>query len=113
MLYEVITISAVVAWLAGRCLSSATVGDLPMQAEKIAEAVTATAETGVDYVKVGLFADSNLEGCLNKLEVMLTDIKRPVIGVLFADQLVASRSTSVGLSAYNRAAFAVGSYNFV
>jgi uncharacterized protein (UPF0264 family) len=52
------TVSAVVKWLAGRCLSSATVGDLPMQTETIADALKAMAETGVDYVKVGLFADS-------------------------------------------------------
>ncbi len=80
------TVSAVVNWLDGRCLSSATVGDLPMQADKIAKAIVAMAETGVDYVKVGLFAATNLRACLNGLTPTLTAIKAPVIAVLFADE---------------------------
>ena len=80
------TVSAVVNWLDGRCLSSATVGDLPMQADKIAKAIVAMAETGVDYVKVGLFAATNLRECLNGLTPTLTAIEAPVIAVLFADE---------------------------
>jgi uncharacterized protein (UPF0264 family) len=80
------TVSAVVNWLDGRCLSSATVGDLPMQADKIAKAIVAMAETGVDYVKVGLFAAASLRKCLNGLTPTLTAIEAPVIAVLFADE---------------------------
>jgi uncharacterized protein (UPF0264 family) len=80
------TVSAVVNWLDGRCLSSATVGDLPMQADTIAQAIVAMAETGVDYVKVGLFAAADLRECLNGLTPTLTAIEVPVIAVLFADE---------------------------
>jgi uncharacterized protein (UPF0264 family) len=82
------TVSTVVDWLDGRCLSSATVGDLPMQAELIHQAVVAMAETGVDYVKVGLFADPQLTACLNDLAPLLRGMKTPVIAVLFADEAV-------------------------
>jgi len=82
------TVSAVVKWLAGRCLSSATVGDLPMETETIADALKAMAETGVDYVKVGLFADPFLTKCLNGLAPFIAEMKTPVIAVLFADEEV-------------------------
>ena len=64
---SVYDVETIVQWLDGRCLTSATVGDLPMKAPVIAEAVTAMASTGVDYVKVGLFADKNLQSCLLEL----------------------------------------------
>lgn len=82
------TVATVVDWLDGRCLSSATVGDLPMQAETISAAVRAMAETGVDYVKVGLFADFRLKDCLIDLVPLLAGMKTPVIAVLFADEEV-------------------------
>lgn len=82
------TVSAVVKWLDGRCLSSATVGDLPMQATTIAKAVNDMASTGVDYVKVGLFAGPKLIACLNDLSSLLHEVKTPIIAVLFADEEV-------------------------
>lgn len=47
----------VVAFVAGRCLVSATVGDLPMQGRLIAEAISTMASTGIDIVKVGVFGE--------------------------------------------------------
>ena len=47
----------IVNQIAGRCLTSATTGDLPMQGVCIANAVSAMAATGIDIVKVGIFAD--------------------------------------------------------
>jgi uncharacterized protein (UPF0264 family) len=80
------TVEAVVQWLEGRCETSATVGDLVMHPDVIVEAVKAMAATGVDYVKVGLFSDPKLEACLAGLHEELSELKTPVIAVLFADQ---------------------------
>lgn len=82
------TVSEVVAWVNGRCLTSATVGDLPMRAMTIAEAVAAMASTDVDYVKVGLFADPNLADCLQELTSLFVEVQKPIIAVLFADEQV-------------------------
>ncbi|MTI63020.1 (5-formylfuran-3-yl)methyl phosphate synthase [Methylophaga sp.] len=80
------TVQSVVQWVNGRCQTSATVGDLVMQSDVITEAVKAMAATGVDYVKVGLFAQPMLEACLARLHEALIELETPVIAVLFADQ---------------------------
>jgi dihydroneopterin aldolase len=41
--------------IAGRAKTSATVGDLPMEAGLLCEAVTKVGASGVDYVKLGAF----------------------------------------------------------
>jgi uncharacterized protein (UPF0264 family) len=81
------TVSTVVNWLEGRCLTSATVGDLPMQADLIYQAVVAMAETGVDYVKVGLFSSPDISECLAELSQYLPELNTPLIAVLFAEQI--------------------------
>jgi uncharacterized protein (UPF0264 family) len=83
---ELTEVRAIVDWVDRRTLSSATIGDLPMNADVIAPAISAMADTGVDYVKVGLFADHNFEACLMALQPTLASIETPVIAVLFADQ---------------------------
>ncbi len=45
----------VVKCVSGQCLVSATIGDLPMQATLIGEAISTMASTGVDIIKVGIF----------------------------------------------------------
>ena len=47
----------VVEHVAGQCLVSATIGDLPMQATLIGKAISTMASTGVDFIKVGVFDD--------------------------------------------------------
>jgi uncharacterized protein (UPF0264 family) len=47
----------VVEHVSGRCLVSATIGDLPMQATLIGKAISSMASTGVDIIKVGVFDD--------------------------------------------------------
>ncbi len=71
--------------IAGRAELSATIGDLPMHPETIRDAVRATACTGVDYVKLGLFPGGDAERSLR----LLADEARSVslILVLFADAL--------------------------
>lgn len=81
------TVADIVQWVNKRCLCSATVGDLAMQAEVISAAIHDMAETGVDFVKVGLFDKPGLVHCVEQLEVSIKNLQTPVIAVLFADQL--------------------------
>ncbi len=48
----------IVQKISGRVLTSATIGDLPMQTEVISAAIDAMRKTGVDIIKVGIFASS-------------------------------------------------------
>ncbi|NQY27263.1 MAG: hypothetical protein HRT92_08810 [Piscirickettsiaceae bacterium] len=82
------TVTEIVALINNRCQTSATIGDLPMQADMIAEAMTNMARSGVDYVKIGLFPDSNLNSCIKDLEKTVKTLNAPVIAVLFADKSI-------------------------
>jgi (5-formylfuran-3-yl)methyl phosphate synthase len=62
---------------------SATIGDLPMQPELIFNAVKSMAETGVNYIKIGLSPDGNQEHVIKKLAPLTSNIN--LIAVLFAD----------------------------
>lgn len=64
---------------------SATVGDLPMSADVIADAIRTTGANGVDFVKVGLFGPCTHTDILNTLAAAgQTGIR--IIAVLFIDQ---------------------------
>jgi len=63
---------------------SATVGDLPMQAELIYDAVSAMIETGVDYVKIGFFPGGDWQSTLSRLSE-INQQGHKLIAVLFAD----------------------------
>jgi (5-formylfuran-3-yl)methyl phosphate synthase len=77
------TIAQCVAAVSGRAKVSATVGDLPMTPDLVRDAVLATAATGVDYVKLGLFPGGEPQGCLGVLADEAKDV--PLILVVFAD----------------------------
>lgn len=64
---------------------SATVGDLPMQADIIFAAVEKMAATGVDYVKIGFFPEGDWLPVIQQLQP-LTKTGIQLIAVLFADQ---------------------------
>lgn len=64
---------------------SATVGDLPMEPEQVAAAVAATFDTGVDYVKVGLYPGGDEAGTIRRLRTLAERGKR-LIAVVFADR---------------------------
>ena len=81
---EVADVKKIVAEIAGRCLVSATIGDLPMQPELVFNAVKAMSETGVDYIKIGFFPGDDWQGTVNKL-AELTGQNHALIAVLFAD----------------------------
>lgn len=75
----------IVQAIAGRIAVSATIGDMPMQPERVAEAVMAMAETGVDYVKIGFFPEGDWQATVKHLQVLNTPPKYRLIAVLFAD----------------------------
>ncbi len=65
---------------------SATVGDLPMRTDAVVQAVTETASTGVDYVKIGLFERDGAAHCLRALAPIARSGDAGLIAVLFADR---------------------------
>jgi (5-formylfuran-3-yl)methyl phosphate synthase len=75
---------AIVSAIAGRATVSATIGDLPMVAETIREAVLERDASGVDYVKFGLFPDGDAQACLDGLRPVARSAQ--LIVVLFADR---------------------------
>ena len=81
---EIETICDIVTKIDFRCPVSATIGDLPMQADTIFDAVQATVKTGVDFVKIGFFPSGNWLPVVEKLRPLTT--KYQLIAVLFADQ---------------------------
>lgn len=76
-------VRATVRLVGGRRPVSAVTGDLPMQPDVLAAAVGRMAETGVDYVKVGLFPGPAREACVRALAASARSVK--IVGVLFAD----------------------------
>jgi FolB domain-containing protein len=72
-----------VAAISGRRPVSAVIGDLPTRPADIFAAASAMAETGVDYIKIGLFAESGREACIRALHPLARKTK--LIGVMFAD----------------------------
>jgi len=80
-------VSNIVDLVGGNCQTSATVGDLPMEAELITQAIRNMASSGVDYVKVGLFPDIHLAECLIEMSALIGQMSVPVIAVIFADKM--------------------------
>lgn len=83
---SVAVVSKIVSVIDGRCQTSATIGDLPMQADLIKTAMIKMASSGVDYVKIGLFPDDNLQRCIIELADTVKKLSTPVIAVIFADE---------------------------
>ncbi len=79
------TISQIVAHINHRCPISATIGDVPMQADGVMDAVTKIATTQVDFIKIGFFPGDAWEATINKLAT-LPQQGLKLIAVLFADQ---------------------------
>jgi len=79
-------VAEIVEMINGRCQTSATIGDLPMNASIIKQAMLDMASSGVDYVKIGLFPAPGLINCIRDLEDTVKTLKVPVIAVIFADK---------------------------
>ena len=76
-------VKRIVAAIEDRCPVSATIGDLPMQPDPVFDAVSAMAETGVDYIKIGFFPGDDWPGTVKKLSGLSQN--HALIAVLFAD----------------------------
>src|SRR5262245_24548957 len=76
-------VRAAVKTIAGRRPASVVIGDLPMEPGVVTAAVETMAATGVDYVKVGLFAGAQREACIAALAGLARRIK--IVGVMFVD----------------------------
>lgn len=79
------TIGEIVARIGGRLTLSATIGDLPMDAARVAGAVARIGDLGVDIVKAGLFPGGDRGGCLAALGAAASRGRRLVL-VMFADR---------------------------
>lgn len=77
------TVRSIVDALPGQTVS-ATVGDLPMDADILRPAVMQMRETGVDYIKIGLFPGGDWEHSLTSLKSLTADGYR-LIAVFFGD----------------------------
>lgn len=73
-----------VAFVAGRRPVSAVCGNLPMNTVQILAAAETYAETGVDYLKIGLFPEPDVAECIRAVEKLATNVR--IIAVLFADR---------------------------
>jgi FolB domain-containing protein len=62
---------------------SAVIGELAMEPDTLARAAEAIADTGVTYIKVGLYPDARREDCIRALAPLARRVS--VIGVMFAD----------------------------
>lgn len=82
---DISLVQKIVAAIGQRCLISATIGDLPMQADTIADAVAAMAATGVDYVKIGFFVGGEPKAVIDRLSPLARQGMK-LIAVLFGDQ---------------------------
>ena len=77
------TIAEIVQLTAGTCPTSATTGDLPADPKLVLQKAQATAELGVNYIKIGMFGEAWLLQCLPALKTIATHTN--LVGVLFAD----------------------------
>jgi len=92
-------VEQIVRYVDGRKPISATIGDLPMEPKPVVAAIQAVAATGVDIVKVGMFAGDQL-ACIEAIKPMArSGIK--VVAVLFAD----SPQKSLPLDVFTQSGF--------
>ncbi|MBV8824949.1 MAG: dihydroneopterin aldolase [Bradyrhizobiaceae bacterium] len=97
-------VRAAVQTIAGRRPASAVTGDLPMEPATIAAAAAAMAETGVQFVKVGLFPHARREECIGALASLARATK--VVGVMFADLEPDESTRRASIAAMRAAGFA-------
>jgi dihydroneopterin aldolase len=79
------TVRQIVQHLGPEKALSATIGDLPMQAEAILNAVSNMAETGVDYIKIGFFPGTQNKAIIQMLGSIIQSSSLRLIAVLMAD----------------------------
>lgn len=80
------TIAEIVSAINGRCITSATIGDLPMEPELLVHATQQVIETGVDIVKIGFFGQADHVLCANAIGASARQ-QTKLIAVMMADEL--------------------------
>ena len=83
---EITEVAEIVRAIKGQTRISATIGDLPMEPERVFNAIKKMAKTQVDYIKIGIFPNGDRQATLHKLSE-LKSLKLSLIAVLFADAL--------------------------
>jgi dihydroneopterin aldolase len=78
------TLRAIVAAVGGRRPVSATVGDLPLDVERVRQAARVNADCGASFVKIGAFEAPLETSALQALPAALPGVA--LIAVLFADR---------------------------
>ncbi|HEY0267978.1 MAG TPA: (5-formylfuran-3-yl)methyl phosphate synthase [Methyloradius sp.] len=80
-------IEDIISKLNGRKITSATIGDLPMQAELLLTKIRETADTGVDIVKIGLFPSPEQIPCIQTIgQSLAREVK--IVAVIFAEEVL-------------------------
>lgn len=79
-----VVVKQIVQCISGRVMHSATIGDLPMEATCISNAIGNMQATGVDIIKVGVFAKSVTAGILQVIR-RFADSGCRIVLVYFAD----------------------------
>lgn len=81
-------INAVVAYVNSQnstnIKTSATIGDIPMKANLIANQVAELGKTNIDFIKIGFFETEDYQPCLDALSAFVKMGKR-LIAILFAE----------------------------
>lgn len=78
-------ISEVAKFADGRCVTSATIGDLAMKPQLLAEAVLEVGSAGVDIVKVGFFGGDEMASCAHAVAEVASE-RFKLVAVLMADK---------------------------
>ncbi len=94
---EASVIRAAVQRVDGRALTSATIGDTPHPSHGLSDRVSSIGDCGVDFVKVGLHADSRLARYLEVLAPLAARYR--LVAVWLADFGVPDRETLAALAA--------------
>lgn len=81
---EPVVVTDIVKRVSGRVMTSATIGDLPMEAACISSAIVNMKATGVDIIKVGVFANSMSANILQIIK-NYTEKDYRIVLVFFAD----------------------------
>ena len=77
-------VSKIVTIVGGQAQTSATIGDVPADTSSIAGGITAMRATGVDIIKVGIFAGTLPDEVLNVIQ-QSTQTGQRIVLVFFAD----------------------------
>lgn len=78
-------ITAILNSLEQSTLTSATIGDVPFSANTVIPAVRQIAQSGVNYIKIGLFPGGDFKYCLEALKREIKQHKLSLIAVIMAD----------------------------